>query len=186
MFNLKQNQIPTGGKTNVVKPAIYLSMLLLVVWVFIMAQSQGTESSQPVSVEQQARIDSLRLALGKDIQPIREADEPDILGKAFPVFLVMVAVIGGIWFWNRKRGGEGKKKTPSLFEIIAEQDLGPGQSIKIVTYKNHVWVLGVTSTGISLIKELPPDELDRNLHIEKSEVQNPNNFARLLETFQAK
>ncbi len=137
----------SGAKSNtVLKPVLLLSVILLLLWMFTLSQTDHSEQ-ETISTEQQARLDSLRVVLGTT-ESAPQRVEDNLFGNAFPVFLILILAIGVIWWWNQK------KQTPEnvLTNVVAEQEIGPGQFIKVVSLGDDYLVLGVTSQQINLLK----------------------------------
>lgn len=168
-----------GSKSNtVLKPVLLLSAILLLLWMFTLSQTDNSEQ-EPISTEQQARLDSLRVVLGTS-ESAPQRVEDNLFGNAFPVFLILILAIAAIWWWNQK-----KQTSESIItNVVAEQEIGPGQFIKVVSLGDEYLVLGVTSQQINLLKTISkhdwnPTELQKG--------KSPSSlFSKILERTEGK
>lgn len=142
--------ISMGTSKSVVKPILILSAILLVLWIITLSQS-GDSNPQPISMEEQSRIgDSLRIRLGISENQTIEHKSDNLFGNALPVFLILIFGIAGLWWWNQK------KNPPEnvISNVVAEQEIGPGQFIKVVSLGDEYLVIGVTPQSINLLKSV--------------------------------
>jgi flagellar biogenesis protein FliO len=169
----------SGVKSNtVLKPVLLLSAILLILWMFTLSQSDNSEQ-EIISSEQQARLDSLRVVLGTS-ESAPQRVEDNLFGNAFPVFLILIAGIGLIWWWNQK------KQTPEnvLTNVVAEQEIGPAQFIKVVSLGDEYLVLGVTSHQINLLKTISKQDWNPT---ELQKVKQPTSlFSKMMERAEGK
>jgi flagellar biogenesis protein FliO len=134
---------------KLISSAVALGMVLLVAWAMVLSQSEQAASG--TDLYDQARIDSLRVTLGRDL-PSAPAENPSRVdtGKLWLVFILMAGALGGVWWFF------GRKKVPSTvlkdpLPVIFEQDLGNGQRVMAVEAGAEIWVLGVTPQNITLL-----------------------------------
>lgn len=188
-------QIPANTSTRrFINFVIALAFALLVVWVFVMSRtdmSGRSGDSEEVTVEQQQRLDSLRKALGKDVVPAEKSqqnDESSWLGRVFPVLIFFAIVLAGLWWWSRK----SSESDSELFKEVAQQQIAPGQTIKIMEFNGKYWVLGVTGQNINLLQimekeEWSPDTANLSYSNNSSpKGQTGTSFAQLFNAFKQK
>jgi flagellar biogenesis protein FliO len=141
--------LPTNTKRffNLV---VALGATLLVIWVFVMAQTQTSgPDTQQYTPEQQARVDSLRKALGRDITTRQQDPTQNMWDNMLWVLLVLGGGLAALWWWNRSNDEPHEVR----FTIVGQFEVGPGQAIKIVDMGGEYWILGVTSNGITLLEK---------------------------------
>jgi flagellar biogenesis protein FliO len=155
------------------RPILILSGILLVLWLIALQQTDSKEQEEPLTAESQQRLDSLRIILGTTDTVAREEKEPDLFSNALPVFLVLVVFISALWLWSKKA------KAPQQIQgsILAEQIIGPGQSIKAVKFAGEVYILGVTHQSITVLKTL--SEIEWTSLPEMSTTSEPSAFSKL-------
>src|SRR5690606_35608269 len=127
--------------------------ILLLLWMMTMSQT-GSDVSTPISTEDQLRVDSLRFLLGTTETGSQNVADSDMCGNAFPVFLLLLVLIDAVWRWSSRQ----HSKASVLTNVVAEQEIGPGQFIKVVSLGDEYLVLGVTPTAINLLKAMPKSE----------------------------
>lgn len=139
--------------------------VMLVLWLLIVSRMDFSTSGSTASVEERQRADSLRSAITQnDGQPQRmreDADEeaPNIFFNAFTTFLVLLTLLGLVWFWSRSKGGEtGGNKMTGMFEELGGQALGQGARLKVVEVNEEIWVMGVTENNVNLLHRYSREE----------------------------
>lgn len=168
---------------RLLKGAISLGILLLVVWVFTLAISDSETTPTPVDPHQQARIDSLRTLLGRDIPDSRPVSDQSLLDNALPAFLLLLAMLGLAYFWLRRQAMPNTT-AGQPFPIISEQDLGNGQRLLVLDAHQEYWILGGTPQHLSLIEKLPKHQAT---WLEKpQDSTNGKPFASILSSFRSK
>jgi flagellar biogenesis protein FliO len=148
--------LPTNTKRffNLV---VALGVTLLVIWVFVMSQTQGgNDDYQSYTPEQKARVDSIREALGRE-DIARNDPTENMWDNMFWVLIVLGGGLGALWWWNR--GNPDLSQAP--FNVVSEFEVGPGQTIKVIDMGKEFWVLGVTNNGISLLEKWSEEEWDQ-------------------------
>jgi len=160
---------------KILKIVIGFSVVLLVMWLFMISRMDYSGSVDPQNEVAQARADSIRTLIGQQAPASSniEDDSPDIFMNAFTTFLVLIVILGGIWLWSRNRTQSGD--TPASREIDGHM-LGQGAQLKIVEINDEVWVLGVTSDSVNLLHRYPKNEWTESL--EEPEIDQ-NSFYKL-------
>ncbi len=155
---------PGSNNKKFVGTVISLAFTLLVVWIFVMA-TMNNNSTSSLSPGDQMRMDSLRTVLGRSGAAAHSSANPNLFYNALPAFLFLLLLLGGVWLWNRRREKPGDQQ---LFLVVGEQQLAPGQTIKIIAFQNEYWVIGITGSNMTLLSRLnkdewsPPDPKDLN------------------------
>ncbi len=147
-------QIPAGGNRKFIGTVISLAFTLLVVWIFVMA-TMSNNSPAPLNPADQMRLDSLRTALGRTAPAIHHNAAPNLFYNAIPAFLVLMLMLGALWYWNKRRA---KPHHDHLFTVMGEQQLAPGQTIKIIAFNDEYWVIGLTGNNMTLLSKLSKEE----------------------------
>lgn len=162
---------------KILKIVIAISAVLLLMWLFLISQMEYTGNRQvqkPVSSE---RVDSLDTLLGQNRQPVVAKEESSgIFMNAVTTFVILLAVLGGIWFWTSRKtySGPSTKKRE-----IGSHALGEGAQIKIIEVNGEVWVLGVTPSSVNLLHRYPQNEWN-----ERDTEKKPSNqkFAQIFKS----
>lgn len=147
---------------KILKIVIGFSVVLLVMWLFLISRMDYTGSVDPQNEVAQARADSIRTLIGQQSPASSgmEEDSPDIFMNAFTTFLVLIVILGGVWFWSRNRTKSGDIQAS---REIDGHILGQGAQLKIVEINEEIWVLGVTSDTVNLLHRYPKDEWNESL-----------------------
>jgi flagellar biogenesis protein FliO len=146
---MQKGGLPTNTKRffNLV---VALGVTLLVIWVFVMSQTEmGNSDYESYTPEQKARVDSIRQALGRDEVAQRPDPTDNMWGNMVIVLILLGGGLAALWWWNR---GNPEVSNAS-FNIVAEFEVGPGQTVKIVDMNGEYWVLGVAGNGITLLEK---------------------------------
>ena len=87
---------------------------------------------------------------------------PDTGASLFRVFGAMVIVIGvffaGVWLFKNWQRISTKGKGGSRLNLIEVKSLGQRQTLLVVGYQEQRMLLASTSTGITLLTQLPPEK----------------------------
>lgn len=143
---------------------VALAFAMLVVWVFVMSQNEMDSGSgmpeynpaDSASVVQKQRLDSLRKAIGRDAAEVKQREETESwMSRTIPIIVLFLIVLGAMLWWARKREGDAGG---TIFKEVAQQQLAPGQTIKVIEVNGEYWVLGVTGNSITLLDKLNPEE----------------------------
>jgi len=146
---------PGSNNKKFIGTVISLAFTLLVVWIFVMATMNNDNSTTSLNAADQMRLDSLRTVLGRSGAAIHSSANPNLFYNALPAFLFLLLLLGGVWLWNRRREKPGNQQ---LFSVVGEQQLAPGQTIKIIAFQNEYWVIGVAGNNMTLLSRLNKDE----------------------------
>lgn len=144
----------------ILKIVLTLSMLLLVIWLFMVSRMElsGPENSaSPASIE---RADSIRTAINgnrPDREIVRSENEPNIFMNAVTTFVVMISILVVVWFLIQKKASKSSDQLP-LFREMGEQPIGSGSQLKVVEVNGEIWVLGLTSGSVTLLHRYQSDE----------------------------
>lgn len=181
MWN-NNNPLPVGDPKKIVKYALAIGAGLLVLWIFVLAQTDSRDRS--FSVEEQQRIDSLRVALGRDIQPIQESERTRMLPNAITTILILGGTILVFWFYFQKKSPPSSPSNP-VFNVLSRQSLPGGQEIQVIEINDEYWVLGITHQQVNLLHRYKKEEWDLIVKDEMTD-NDTKSFASLLSNFQKK
>ncbi len=144
---------PGGNNKKFIGTVISLAFTLLVVWIFVMA-TMNNDTTTSLNAADQLRMDSLRMVLGRTSVAAQSSSSPNLFYNALPAFLFLVLLLGALWVWNRRKAKPGDQ----LFNVVGEQQIAPGQTIKIISFQEEYWVIGVTGSNMTLLSKLKKDE----------------------------
>lgn len=145
---------------QILKIVLSLSVVLLVVWLFMVSRMELTgpnSGAHPASIE---RADSIRTAINSnrpDLEINRSENEPNIFMNAVTTFLVLISFLVVAWFLIRKKTSGGSDQVP-LFHEMGEQSIGSGSQLKVVEVNNEIWILGLTANSVNLLHRYQSDE----------------------------
>lgn len=165
------------------KMVVGFSLILLVLWLVTMYQSDESIQTQTYSAEEQAKLDTLRRMLGREEIEMKEGGEEGFFSKALVVFIILSGGIIIIWYLFKDKTAEANA---SFVTVIVEQEIGAGQWLKVVKYQHEYWVLGVTLQTVTLLKTLSEEEWSYeaiNKTNNKSGMNLNKGFAAILESF---
>ncbi|MBO6586844.1 MAG: flagellar biosynthetic protein FliO [Gracilimonas sp.] len=164
---------------NVLKIVLAFAVALLVIWMFLVSRMEfsatETAASNPEAIE---RTQGLKTSLGQKTAEVEvSAAEPENAGEdtvfqnAFTTFLVMMGMLGLVWFWARKKSGSTQQKQDG--RDLGEHILGQGAQLKFVEINNEVWVMGMTAGSLNLLHRIPKSEWNENEGLEEiAEIKN--------------
>jgi len=144
---------PGGNNKKFIGTVISLAFTLLVVWIFVMA-TMNNDTTTSLNTADQMRLDSLRTVLGRTSAAAQSSSSPNLFYNALPAFLFFVLLLGALWIWNRRKAKPGDQ----LFNVVGEQQIAPGQTIKIISFQEEYWVIGVAGNNMTLLSRLSKDE----------------------------
>ncbi|MGD8428703.1 MAG: flagellar biosynthetic protein FliO [Balneolaceae bacterium] len=139
-----------------------IAVCFLLIWMLVVLQA-GT-SGRTVVVDQSGRLDSLRVSLNKSagdslskssnlsnlaVAPREKSSAP--FSNALPVFLILLAAIGGLWYWIKRGNASSDSKTDGVFLPVGTQEVVAGQQISVIKMNDEFWVLGTCSSGMALL-----------------------------------
>ncbi len=153
---------------NVLKLVLAFAVALLVIWMFLVSRMEfsATEkvTSDPEVIE---RTQGLKTSLGKktaEVEPVTKEsaskEDETVFQNAFTTFLVMMGILGLVWFWSRKKSGSPRQKLDG--RDLGEHILGQGAQLKFVEINNEVWVMGMTAGSLNLLHRIPKSEWNEN------------------------
>ncbi len=177
-----------GDPKRFLKIVLSVSFGLLVLWVFVMAQTDSSER-QAVSVEEQQRLDSLRQALGTDSQDLsRQTESQGMFFNALTTFLVLGGLAIAFWWWySRKYTTQNSLAAGSpVAKVVGNQQIGMGQEIKVIEINEEYWVLGVSSQSVNLLHRYQKDEWKSPEQLKQATRagQQDSSFSRILSSLQ--
>lgn len=163
---------------QILKIVLAFAVVMLVLWLFMISRMDFRGDLETADPRIQAQGDSLRSAIsqneGRPQRPERET--PNIFFNAFTTFIVLIGLLGMVWFWARTKEKTTRKRT-SLNEIGGHM-LGQGAQLKIVEINNEIWVMGITGSSVNLLHRYSHDEW-----IEKIEEEEPGNESSFYKMF---
>lgn len=153
---------------NVLKLVLAFAVALLVIWMFLVSRMEfsATEkvTSDPEAIE---RTQGLKTSLGQkttEVEPVNtesaSKEDDTVFQNAFTTFLVMMGMLGLVWFWSRKKSGSIQQKQDG--RDLGEHILGQGAQLKFVEINNEVWVMGMTAGSLNLLHRIPKSEWIEN------------------------
>lgn len=153
---MKKWGMPTNTKRffNVV---VGLGFTLLVIWIFVISQTDNSGPNKGLTAEQQVSLDSLRNALGRSPESVSKRDDEGLLDNAIITFILLGGGLLVLWIWSRR---QPESNVRTLFTEVGEQQLAPGQTLKVIEINDEYWVLGVTSDNINLLEKMPRENWD--------------------------
>lgn len=164
---------------KVLKIVLAFAVALLVIWMFLVSRMEFSATEKAVSdPEAIERTQGLKTSLGKKTTEVEtEAAKPEgakedtVFQNAFTTFLVMLGMLGLVWFWAKKKSGSTHQKQDG--RDLGEHILGQGAQLKFVEINNEVWVMGMTAGSLNLLHRIPKTEWNENEGLEEiAEVKN--------------
>ncbi|MBI4659584.1 MAG: FliO/MopB family protein [Verrucomicrobia bacterium] len=70
------------------------------------------------------------------------------------VFVVSILILGA-WFFKRSRFLSMYRSGPAQLQVLESRSLGYRNSLLVVGYHQHRFLLAATATGVSLLSQLP-------------------------------
>lgn len=180
----------TRKPKSILRIVISISMVLLVLWLFMVSRMELSTNRQSVLVASQPDSATVTQSVSETLlgtskatpkstenQQVAAKDDPGIFRNAFTTFMVMFIILGIVWLWSRK-----KSTTPAgkqLVNDLGQHVMGQGSQLKIVELNNEVWVLGVTPSSVTLLHRYAKEEWEANkdnqsLENFPEEVQKPD------------
>lgn len=171
-----------GQSSGALKPILILSAILLILWLITLSQSGNDSTPEAITTEQEARLDSLRSILGTQKKgEVQSQKDVNLFENAFPVFLLLMILIIGLWWWSRK--SQPQKSTQA--NVLQTIEIGPGQHIKAVQVGEEVLLLGVTVQSIQLLKSMKKEEWSETESVEAHPIRQ-SSFSSILKNMGAK
>lgn len=158
----------SSNPQKMLKIVISISVVMLLIWLFVVARMDYTAPPKPQQSQsaRQVQVDSLRSVLGRssDIGRSVEGGSSGIFMNAFTTFLVLIAALGGVWFWARKKA---PTQSPTGSREIGSHTIGQGSELKFVEINEEIWILSVTADGIDLLHRYPRSEWKEPADVQK-------------------
>ncbi len=173
-----------------------IATCFLLIWMLVVMQSEAS-GQKTVAVDQSGRLDSLRISLNQsaadsaDIAKQRtvaaeNSEESSPFMNTLPTFLIMLAAIGGLWYWIKKGNsdtdGDGNADFDGdLFNSLGTQEITAGHQISVLKINGEYWVLGTGGSQINLLHRYTEDEWD-GPEVVSQEVEDRNDqlFSNIL------
>lgn len=142
---------------KILKIVLAFAAIMLVLWLIMISRMDFDGENDTADQITQNRTDSLRIALNKEDlnKPSTEQRSSNIFLNAFTTFIVLITILGLVWFWSRKKPATSQKTD---LKEIGDHMLGQGAQLKIVEINEEIWVMGVTSNNVTLLHRYPRDE----------------------------
>ena len=149
----------SANPQKILKIVISVSIVLLVMWLFMVSRMEFSSSADTGNPHTQQRIESIRASVeepgaAKEIAVQSEASS-GIFMNAFTTFLVLITLLGGVWLWTRSKTNSSPEKRD---RNIGGHILGEGAQLKIIEINEEIWVLGVTTNTVNLLHTYPKSE----------------------------
>lgn len=157
----------SGNPRQILKIVLSFAVIMLVLWLFMISRMDYGEETSSIPATQE-RTESLRSALNQTQAGESQSENrtPNIFLNAFTTFMVLIALLGLVWLWSRKKSQLGKEQ--ELLEIGGHM-LGQGAQLKIVEINKEIWVIGVTSGSVNLLHRYPKSEWSGQIKQPESE-----------------
>ena len=145
---------------RVLKVVITISVLLLVTWLVMVSRMDINGDVPDSDPAVMSRVDSLRTSMmpadsSRAVSEQRSDRSPGLFLNAFTTFIILIAILAGVWFWIRKSPGMGSR---SSYPEIRSQMLGQGAQLKVLQMHDEIWVLGVTTGSVRLLQSYSVEE----------------------------
>jgi flagellar biogenesis protein FliO len=168
----------SANPKQVLKIVLLFSVVMLTIWLLMVSQmdvgNRGVISSPDPEV--QARADSMRVVLNSaDRGRYDESSSSDLFLNAFTTFMVLLSILGALWFWAKSKHEANEEKS---FSELGTQMLGQNAHLKIIEINDEVWVLAVTANSVDLLHRYSQEEWNRKTETPAKE--SKNKFYQLL------
>lgn len=176
-----------------------IAVCFLVIWMLVAVQVDP--AGETVAVEQSGRLDSLRISLSEatgDSLTIKDEQSVSVttsekssspFSNALPTFLIMLSVIGALWYWIKKNNDAEQQVSAdvNLFDLLGSQQVAPGQQIAVIKINNEFWVLGTGGEVVQLLHRYSEDEWEGpESPVRKEKGSASKLFANILKNEQVK
>lgn len=177
----------SGKKPNsILKIVLGFSVALLVMWLFMVSRMDtSTLVTQKNDPEVQERTMGLQQALhGTSTEAeetavtvkegeVAKKESPQLFQNAFVTFMVIMVMLGGVWFWMKKKGDGSSAKQKKTRELDAHT-LGENSQLKFLEINEEIWIIGMSENGINLLHRYPKSEWKEGLEDELDEIAKPS------------
>ncbi len=162
---------------KILKIVIGIAAVMLLMWLFMISRMEYSADRQNTKAEASQRVDSLQTLLNQQKKKpvLAEKESSGMFMNALTTFMVLLVVLGGLWFWvSRKEGSDDQRKGRE----ISSQVLGEGAQMKVMEVNGEVWVLGVTAHSVNLLHRY--SKSDWTEQIEEGSKQS--NFSKIFKS----
>lgn len=145
---------------QILKIVLSLSVILLVVWLFMVSRMELSGPGNRIDPASIERADSIRTAINShrpDREITRSENEPNIFMNAVTTFVVLISILGIVWFLTRRKASGNEDKV-TLFRELGEHPIGNGSQLKVVEVNGEIWVLGLATGSVNLLHRYQSDE----------------------------
>src|SRR5690625_5423770 len=112
----------TSEPKRVLKVVVAISILLLITWLVMVSRMDingGVPDSDPAVM---SRVDSLRTSMlpadsSQAAAQQRTEGSPGVFLNAFTTFIILMAILAGVWLWIRKRDRKSTRLNSSHVAI---------------------------------------------------------------------
>lgn len=158
----------TKKPKSVLRIVISVSVVMLVLWLFLVSRMEFTQtsgvmatnqvSSDSTATEQTVSLKETLLNEKKTAQTAQKEveEEVPVFQNALTTFALMMVVLGGIWFWTKRKSTSPTKE--SDIKELSAHVLGQGSQLKIVEINQEIWVLGLTAGSLTLLHRYPKEQ----------------------------
>lgn len=149
-----------------------IATCFLLIWMLVVMQSEAS-GQKSVVVDQSGRLDSLRISLNQpatdstniakqNAVAAENSDERSPFANALPTFLILLAAIGGLWYWIKKGNSDADNTgiDGDIFSSLGAQEISAGHQISVIKINGEYWVLGTGGSQINLLHRYTEDEWD--------------------------
>ena len=149
--------IPAGEPKKILGIVVSISVVLLVIWLFMVSRMEYRSSSDTNTYSQE-RQDSVRVMMAENNPGQNPGDRESsrIFMNALTTFVVMIILLGLVWWWSRKK--TGFSLTGKYFRDIGQHTVAPGNQLKILEVNDEIWILGISSGSIRLLHRYTKEE----------------------------
>ncbi len=152
--------IPSGNPQKILGTVISVSVVMLVLWLFMVSRMEyrPSSSSVPEEVTSTERRDSVRVMMGREesVDVARERGSSRLFLNALTTFGVLMMILLVVWYWSRRQSGH--RSTAFLFKEIGQQTISPGHELKVMEVNEEIWLLGISSGSIRLLHRYPKEK----------------------------
>lgn len=176
-----------------------IAACFLLIWLLVVMQTDTT--TELVTIDQKGRLDSLRLSLNQEAstdtflvanqQNISASDagkNKSLFTNALPTFIILLAAIGGLWYWIKRKGSGtdvSAASGSSLFATVGTQQVTEEQRISVIRINNEFWVLDTGGQNIGLLHRFSESEWNGPDVTEQKTRKTNSPFASILKKTEA-
>lgn len=171
-----------------------IAACFLVIWMAVVIQVDT--SDQPLPAAQKDRLGSLHQSLNDitaNSQAVQKTDTRSSsyspFSQAWPTFLLLLAAIGGLWYWIRRKEYRTAGGDPSnpVCTAIGRQEVGHGHHLSVIRINKEYWVLGMNEHKMELLHRFSEEEWTGPAQPDMQAQQDSRNlFSSLLQQHQNK